>query len=243
MHRGPQRGHAHAEVAVAANCDRQAARTLERERGADGDARSASDAAASLGADVVERMPERPGGPVPGERQMRERDVTLADRGSERAGEIIDPDRCVGRLVGFGFCRDGCRLARLAAAQRSKELRHRRIGCRGQHEIDWRQHFVIHAPAVVHVEVGADTDDLRLRCLAAEGVAQRAAEVDPVERKDHVRRFDRRDRLGHQCVRSGGARVQRMIGRKTAGDLEVADHLGIERLCERDARVPCIETA
>ena len=73
MHRGPHRGHAHAEVAVAANCDRQPARALERQCGADGDAGSAADAAAALGADVVERMAEWPGGAVPGQRQMGER--------------------------------------------------------------------------------------------------------------------------------------------------------------------------
>ena len=91
------------------------------------------------------------------------------------------------------------------------------------------------------VEVGADTDDLRLRPLLAERIAQGAAEVDPIERKDHVRRFDRRNRLGHHRVGGRRARMERMIGGKAAADFEIADHLGIERLCKRHAFVPRLD--
>src|SRR5262245_57256818 len=65
MHRGPERGRAHAEVAVAADRDWQPSRALERQRGADGNAGPAADAAAALRADVIERMMKRPGGAVP----------------------------------------------------------------------------------------------------------------------------------------------------------------------------------
>ena len=51
VRRGPDRGDAHQEVAVAADRDRQAAAALQRERGADRDARAAADAAAAVGAD------------------------------------------------------------------------------------------------------------------------------------------------------------------------------------------------
>ena len=51
MHRGPDRGVAHHEVAVAADRDRQPARALERERRADRIAGPAADAAAALRAD------------------------------------------------------------------------------------------------------------------------------------------------------------------------------------------------
>ena len=77
----------------------------------------------------------------------------------------------------------------------------------------------------------------------AERVAQAAREVDPVERKDHVGRFDGLNRLGHHRVRRRGAGVERVIGREAATDLEVADHFGIERLCERDTVVPAVDAA
>src|SRR5580692_4127285 len=71
MHRGPHRGDAHQKVAVAADRDRQAAGALERQRGADRNARSAANAAAAVGADIVERMLERRPGIVPRQWQMR----------------------------------------------------------------------------------------------------------------------------------------------------------------------------
>ena len=45
VHRSPQRGRAHQEIAVAADADRQPAGAFERERGADRDAGTAPDAA------------------------------------------------------------------------------------------------------------------------------------------------------------------------------------------------------
>src|SRR5580700_10801629 len=65
MHRGPHRGDAHQKIAVAADRDRQPSGALERQRGADRNARSAADAAAAVGADVIERMLERRPGVVP----------------------------------------------------------------------------------------------------------------------------------------------------------------------------------
>src|SRR5262249_989145 len=56
MPRGPGRGAAHEETAVAADRDRQPAGALERERGPARDAGPAADAAAALRADIVERM-------------------------------------------------------------------------------------------------------------------------------------------------------------------------------------------
>ena len=65
MRRRPERGHAHQEIAVAADRDRHAAGALQRQRGADGNAGTAADAAAAVGAEIVERMAERPTGAVP----------------------------------------------------------------------------------------------------------------------------------------------------------------------------------
>ena len=60
MRRGPQRGDAHQEIAVAADRDRQPAGAFERQRRADRNAGAAADAAAAVGAEIVERMAERP---------------------------------------------------------------------------------------------------------------------------------------------------------------------------------------
>src|SRR5580700_1486860 len=65
MHRRPYRGDAHQKIAVAADRDRQAAGALERQRRADGNARPAANAAAAVGADIVERMLEGCPGIVP----------------------------------------------------------------------------------------------------------------------------------------------------------------------------------
>src|SRR5262249_42560896 len=91
MHRGPERGRAHAEVAVAADRDLPGPR--ERGRAPEEQAGPAPAAAAALGADVIERMMERPGGAVPRERQVGERDLAFAGRRLERAREVVDPQR------------------------------------------------------------------------------------------------------------------------------------------------------
>src|SRR3954468_9775546 len=103
MHRGPDRGCTHEEVAVSADGDRQASRAFERERRAYRHAGPAADAAATLGADVIERMMERPDRTVPGERQVGERHVTVPDRGLERLRQVIHPQRTAGGFVGFRF--------------------------------------------------------------------------------------------------------------------------------------------
>src|SRR5260370_23638132 len=99
MHRRPDRGHPHAKVAVAADRNRQASRAFERKRRADRNAGSGADAASALRADVIEGMVEWPGSAVPGERQMRERDRSVADRGLERLGQIVDPQWAARWLV------------------------------------------------------------------------------------------------------------------------------------------------
>ena len=71
VRRGPHRGVAHQEVAVAAEADRHAAGAFERERRADRDAGPRADAAAAVEADVVERMAEVRVRAVPAERQPR----------------------------------------------------------------------------------------------------------------------------------------------------------------------------
>src|SRR5665213_2054035 len=65
MRRCPERGDAHEEIPVAADRDRQPPRALERQRRAYRNAGPAADAAAAVGAEIVERVLERPGCPVP----------------------------------------------------------------------------------------------------------------------------------------------------------------------------------
>ena len=92
------------------------------------------------------------------------------------------------------------------------------------------------------MEVGAHIDDLRLRHSKPNARAN-AVEVDAVEGEDEIRFLERGDRLGDQRVGGRGAGVLRMIGREAAADLEIGDHLGVERLRERDALVPAVEAA
>jgi len=80
---------------------------------------------------------------------------------------VIDPQRAVGRLV-FLRLLDLRGLARLGAAERREQFRHRRVGRGRQQEIDRRQRLIVHAPAAVDVEVGAHADDFRFRHVEAE---------------------------------------------------------------------------
>ena len=67
--RGPDRGPAHQEVAVAEDGHRQAAAALERERGPDRHPRPRADARAAVQAQVVERVADVEVGPGPAQRQ------------------------------------------------------------------------------------------------------------------------------------------------------------------------------
>src|SRR5690348_1395933 len=93
MRRGPDRGDAHEEVAVAADADGHAARAFQRQRRADADAGAAADAAAAVGAEKVERVAQRDAGAVPRQRQMRKRDVAAPDRFAQRGRHVIDGER------------------------------------------------------------------------------------------------------------------------------------------------------
>ena len=89
MHRGPDRGIAHHEIAVAADRHCQTARAFERQRGADRNARSAADAAAAVGTEEVERMAEDPPAVLPGDRQVRERRRPFAEDLAQRARDVL----------------------------------------------------------------------------------------------------------------------------------------------------------
>ena len=57
MHRGPQCSHAHQKITIAADRDRQPAGAFESQRGADRNAGTAANSAATIRADVIERVP------------------------------------------------------------------------------------------------------------------------------------------------------------------------------------------
>src|SRR5262249_10982327 len=76
--------------AVAANTDGQASAVAQGQRGADGDARPRADAATTILADEVERMPERPQLTVPGERQMQQRDLASLGGSAQPVSQLRD---------------------------------------------------------------------------------------------------------------------------------------------------------
>ena len=96
---------------------------------------------------------------------------------------------------------------------------------------------MVHAPAVVHLIVDRDADDLGAGgwCL---GGAQRAGKIDPIEAEDHVGGAERREpfRVGHQHRRR--TEMLRMIGRETGADFQVGDDARASRFGKRDTRIP-----
>jgi len=85
-HRGPQRGDPHQEIAVAEHRDRQPIAVAQSQSRTDGHARPRSNAAATIGAEKVERVPEVPQMLAPAERQ--------SDHRHRRAGQRLLQRRC-----------------------------------------------------------------------------------------------------------------------------------------------------
>ncbi len=233
MHRCPHRGHAHEVIAVAANGDRQPAGILQRQRGTDGNSRAATDAAAAVGPEIVERMAERPPAVLPRDRQVGQRDWPLADDFSQRVRDMFVGE--TGGLLIGGSRRRMRHRARLAAgADRFDQLGHDEIGIGGEKKIDGRQSLMVHAPAVVDAVIERDLNDFR--CGGGADGPQRAGKVDPVQAQNDVGVADGRDAVGRDIARCAG--VERMIGRETRADLEVGDDAGVERFGKRDAGIP-----
>ena len=176
MRRRPERGDAHEIIAVAADRDRQPAGALERQRRADRDAGAAADAAAAVAAEIVERMAERPPGAVPGQRQMRERDVAIADRLPQAECEMFDRERAVGKLRQRARWRGGdrrlTRAAEMFEQARAPPDPDRRRGSRST----GRQALIVHAPAVMQMMVDRDLDHLGRSAFAAFSVPARSTQ-------------------------------------------------------------------
>ena len=129
-----------------------------------------------------------------------------------------------------------------AFAERRIELRDHHVAGRRRKHVDRRQLLVLHVGAVVQVLVERAGDDLRRDRAVALGLAQRAAEIHPVEREDDVG-------LAHQLARFLDDRVERLgvvvriVAREHRALLEVGEHAGAEPLGEPDARLPILVPA
>src|SRR5262249_17270823 len=89
MRRGPNRGHTHEEIAIAAHRNGKAAAALECQCCADRDSWTAADASAAIGAEIVERVAEMPTCAVPRQGNMSEGGRALANRSPQRVGQMI----------------------------------------------------------------------------------------------------------------------------------------------------------
>ena len=226
--------------------DRQPPGALERQRGADRIARTAADAAAAFRANIVERMTERPGGAVPGQRDVRERDVALADGANlSAAHEIVDrsgpsPARGVG-LVGFAAARLRNGLGATPSALMS--VRHRLVRRHRQQHVDRRQALVVHAPAVVDAEVVGDGDDLGLRRLIAERALNTPARSTQSSARITSAFTAPPAPSGGSALPAGTPACSGWSVGKRGADLELGDDLGVERLGQRHALVPGFHAA
>ena len=178
----PQGGHPHQEVTVAADRHRQAAGSLQRQRRAHRDARSAADATATIAADEIQGVAERPPGAVPRQRQVKERDLPLAERCPQCTGQVLDAKRARRLRCRRG---GGCKMpGARSSAHRSSQIDHGGIGIGSNEQVDWGKALVVHAPAVVHRVIERDLNNPG---FAARGCgAQRPRQVDPVETEDDV---------------------------------------------------------
>jgi len=161
------------------------AAALERQRRADREPGPRPHAAAAVGAEVIERMPEVPVGAVPAKRQLGEAHL-------HALGELVEDSRqradghCFVFLE-FGFC-PGWHGGR-PRPDRLEEKRHRDVGLAHQVSVRRRQPLVIGAPAAMDMSVDRDADHFGPDRRVAPRRLQRARGVDPVERQHHIRFF------------------------------------------------------
>src|SRR5207245_10298825 len=101
---------------------------------------------------------------------------------------------------------------------------------------------VVHAEAAVYVDVAVSPDDPPADWPIAIDLLERARQVDPVERQDHVG-FAYGGGCGLREIGAGRPNVQRMLGREARAGLEVGHHPGAELVGERHPRAPALEGA
>ena len=130
VRRGPDCGCAHEKIAVTADTHRQPSRALERQCGADRDARSAADAATAIGADERQWMVELPECTIPPERQVNERHVVAADHFVQSGREMRHGDRAIDEPRTRGLWAAHLRRRHPRLRPRRRRWRCRRWRCR-----------------------------------------------------------------------------------------------------------------
>ena len=131
------------------------------------------------------------------------------------------------------------RLPRIlaAGAERVVELGdHDVLGRRHRH-IDGRQRLIFHVGAGVQILVERAGDDFRRHLADVLGLAQRAAEIDPIEREDDIGFAQQLARVLAEHVERRTV-MRRMIGREHRALLEIGHHAGAEPFGELYARRP-----
>ena len=172
----PDRGRAHAEVAVAEHRDGVAALLLQRERGADRNAGAGAEPAAAVLAEIRHAVLQRPDVERPAAAERAEGDVLrIVELVAQRRGDVLHGERrrrC--RCLGL---RRHLRLPRLlaAAVERAVELGDDDVAGRCHQHVDGRQRLVFHVGAGVQVLVERAGDDLGadLAGASAPGAARR----------------------------------------------------------------------
>ncbi len=170
---------------------------------------------------------------------MRQGNRTIAQRVTQRHGEMLDAQRAtIGRHVG-GCPRLDARHRR--SAHRPGQGDHGIVRIGRDEQVDRRQRLVIHAPAVMELMIRRNLDDL---CLGRRPRrAQGAGQIDPIEAEDDVGASDDLCGFagGHQQGRF--ASMERMVGRECRSDLDVGHDARIQMFGDADTRVPGVQSA
>src|SRR5262245_17044680 len=151
MCRRPQGGDPHQEIAIAADCNRQPVAASQCQRCANRNARTATDAAAAIRAEIVKRMIEGPAGTVPGQRYVRQRCRAIADRAPKCIGQMVDGELVICKFGEFLFVRG--RSLRTLRTQRSEKGRYCNVRFAIEEHIDRGKSLIVHTPAIMKIMV------------------------------------------------------------------------------------------
>src|SRR6185295_3449780 len=167
------------EITIAANCNRQTAAAFQCQRCADGNARTATNTAAAIRSEIVERMIEGPARAVPGQRYVSQRCWAFADRIAQGVSKMIDGELVARKLreVLFG-CGRGLRTVR---PQRGDKRRHSDIGFAIEEHVDRREALIVPAPAIMKMMVERHLKDARGWHRCAKDRFQRSGNIHPVK--------------------------------------------------------------
>src|SRR5262249_35591928 len=126
-------------------------RCLSVPRCADGNTRTATNAAAAIRAEIIERMIEGPAGTVPGQRYVRQRCRAIADRAPKCIGEMVDCELVICKFGKFLFMRG--RSLRTLRTQLSEKGRYCNVRFAIDEHIDRGKSLIVHTPAIMKIMV------------------------------------------------------------------------------------------